>query len=543
MHQTPIFRLSELTVKCLNEDDRDFFSKIARPDSLYHNNIPLQYRNKFLIHKAIEYQKPWAVKILLEVGIDSFDEEGIPILHLYFDHLGNTKEDNEIFEIFVNHGYVDNVDYAQCTPALWTLLRMGNFYQFEYLAHAISMDIRDFFQKPLVLPKTLLFPKNTRQPFFHLCLDCNNTAISYLLDNYSFHDLGIANLIDYPTNLLDDPFEFDENWKYKDSDLMMAMCLDRYFSNTVCSKGSCQDDQNYEIFQKLLQMGYLNEITLSYNDYENDFYFLYLAHEHKNIQDVNKILDILKYFKNKSDIEILSLNYAFETLHEESIRVFLSDPDSTKLLHRPIEIRYRNLSYKKTLLSHPSVHQSTVIKSLYTCGNALTNLIFPAITTYTTNFHDTIFQNNEIIGKFETPLYATINTYYQEGYCISLHKIHSIIHDLIRTMLAAGEKFNPQYINIEDNLLCSQTKKIKEQNKKLRVCKYRGPGVKNWVSPIYEDLSHEHFYVPRLLEACRCSIRDQFYMKNPHTNLFKVIPQLPIPEIIRNYLLFNIKKQ
>ena len=276
---------------------------------------------------------------------------------------------------------------------------------------------------------------------------------------------------------------------------------------------------------------------------------MYLAHEHKNIQDVNKIVDILRpHFKNKFDIEILSLKYALLTLHEESIRMFLSDPNCIKLLHRVIQIRYQCMSFKATPLSElsrkPAIYrdQPIAMKSLYTHGNASTNLRFPA-RKINTNFHDTIFQNNEICGKFETPLYAIINSYYQKGYYNNSKKVHNNIHDLIRTMLAAGEKFNPQYINFEDNLLCSQTKKIKEQNKKLRVCKYRGPGVKNWASPIYEDLGHEHFYVPRLLEACRCSIRDQCYVENPHTNLFKVIPRLPIPEIIRNYLLFDIEKE
>ena len=118
-----------------------------------------------------------------------------------------------------------------------------------------------FLKKPLRCPKTALFPSRSRQPFFQLCLACNSTAISYLLDHYSFRELGIANLMKWPTNLVYDP-EFDKNPKHEESDLMLAMCLDKYFSWKPCYIGNTPDRCKYEIFQKLLWMGYLNEISI-----------------------------------------------------------------------------------------------------------------------------------------------------------------------------------------------------------------------------------------------------------------------------------------
>ena len=67
MPLTPVGRLGESITKCFNEDNRDFFSKIARPDSIYYNEIPLQRRNEILLHEAIRYRKPWAVKCYLNL--------------------------------------------------------------------------------------------------------------------------------------------------------------------------------------------------------------------------------------------------------------------------------------------------------------------------------------------------------------------------------------------------------------------------------------------------------------------------------------------
>ena len=84
--------------------------------------------------------------MLFEFGVDPFDGEQID---LYFERHEDTKEDDEIFEIFVNHSYIDNDNYDQCAPTLWTLLKRKKFDKFEYLVHAISMDITYFFKKTI----------------------------------------------------------------------------------------------------------------------------------------------------------------------------------------------------------------------------------------------------------------------------------------------------------------------------------------------------------------------------------------------------------
>ena len=488
-----------------------------------------------LLNIAIESNQIWAIKEILNTGVNILESPHTSKIHLLpLIYVIILNEDpRSIFQLLINHAYIDCNDMKTCFPILLSLLLNERFGNFELFLHATSISISDFFATKYY--ETF--------PFSIICFYGKFDTAKYLLDNYSMNQLNIKckeinNASQPSTHLIlecNDLIIWKKPLLKNKSTKLFITHPEQEVPWAIQDNVHYTDNNRYSLLQRLLHMGYLDSKALCYSNNNYKFIILYLAHKTKILKDIRKISYILE--KDFPDVHEISYRYALKVDNLPFLKdTLLTNPDLIFQTKYCKSYDYKsNIQYYitplSTILRNPSADEIFfILKNIYFTGYVNTNHLY-SLDYDSTNLHDVFTKKgNRFRNKcLQSPLYRLISRSYVNnnfGYPYA---------DLINILFAAGEQFDTSTIKPHR---CNHHAMIQKKGK-IGICQFRGPGKENWLLPMCEDLCSRLEYVPSLFEIGRHKIRKRIQSLHPHCNLYKTIPKLCLPSLMINGLLFN----
>lgn len=528
---------------------------------------------------AVERRNTNAVKILLTAGVNPLQahKKRLPIIEAL------VHEDDTMFDMLTKYGYLGCTDVKICSPVLMKLLIMKKFNKFEHFAQAISINMADFFRTKFAF----------HYPFFLFCGGGNYETFNYLIENYSMDELNIlgkegdelSSVIMNDDENQNPPYENILYNNYKQPltignflpnttlpEQKIMKCLNAHFfgfdNNNIeesyllqCALCTAFSQRvihvhHYEMFQKLLNMGYLTIEALSYNYLNINYFPFFLAFAHEELEDILMLEKIIQ--EENPFIYLRTFKYVLKRGDRSQFLWFLETHQDIPL-HLPhsqyTASQTKSITYvsNKTPLSKMLQMEShyKIVSYIYMEGNILTNILYPRGWGSCNYFKILPYDEADIAHLYKEhyedetpvyqyPLYTVIEQYFSFD-CTDRKEITS----LIKHMYAAGEHLPPTQILEGQDIYQSPTSKKLLKNKEtiLKICPFRGPGDEDWLIPICIDVESDSEYVPNLYQLTRKAIRDHFLKLNRNINLFNMIKKLPIPSLIQGTLLFNCRPE